>query len=209
MLKIPLTQTTLTLSLLAAAAEEDLDNYHVHSPPTMNNQMLVAAEAPSTSSSSSRAAATPLKKHDVFISFRGDDTRNNFISHLQTAFYHNKIQTFIDYKLSKGDEISPSIVKAIKESNLSVVVLSKDYASSKWCMLELTKILECKKHGGQVVIPVFYKIDPSHVRNQSGTYKKAFEKHERDNKYNKTKLHKWRAALSEVANLAGWESRNR
>ncbi|XP_061354720.1 disease resistance protein RPV1-like [Gastrolobium bilobum] len=171
----------------------------------MTNQTLtVTAEA----SSSSCDAAAPLKKQDVFISFRGEDTRNNFTSHLHAAFYQNKIQTFIDYRIPKGDEISPSIFKAIRESNVSVVVLSKDYASSTWCLRELVKILEYKKLGGHFVIPVFYKVDPSHVRKQTGTYKKAFEKYERDVKHNMTKLLKWKAALTEVANLVGWESRN-
>ena len=171
----------------------------------MANRTLTAEAA---SSSSSSYAAAPLKKHYVFISFRGEDTRNNFTSHLDAALYHNKIQTFIDYKISKGDENSPSIFKAIKESNVSVVVLSKDYASSTWCMRELIKILEQKKHGGHIVIPVFYKVDPSHVRKQTGTYKKAFEKYERDVKHNMDKLKKWKAALTEVANLVGWDSRN-
>lgn len=172
-------------------------------PPTVA-QRTVTTEA----ASSSCAAAAPLKKHDVFISFRGEDTRNNFTSHLHAAFVQSKIQTFIDYRLSKGDEMAPSIFKAIKDSNVSVVVLSKDYASSTWCLRELSKMLECKKYGGHVVIPVFYKIDPSHVRNQTGTYKKAFEKHERDIKHKMAKLQKWKAALTEVANLVGWELRN-
>ncbi|KAL1321221.1 TMV resistance protein N-like [Arachis ipaensis] len=168
-------------------------------PPRMAYRTLPSMAASSSSSSS--------KKHDVFISFRGEDTRNNFTSHLCAALNQSKIQVFIDNRISKGDENSSSIFKAIRDSNVSVVVLSKDYASSTWCMRELTKILEQKKHGkGHIVVPVFYKIDPSHVRKQIGTYKKAFEKHERDVKHNI--LLKWKSALTEVANLVGWDSQN-
>ncbi|KAL2344691.1 hypothetical protein Fmac_005976 [Flemingia macrophylla] len=168
-------------------------------PPRM---VEVSAEAASSSSSSA------LKKHDVFISFRGEDTRKSFISHLYAAFQHNKIQTFIDYKLLKGDMISPTIFKAIEHSSLSVVVLSKHYASSTWCLRELAKIIEHNKREGHIVIPVFYKIDPTHVRKQTGTYEKAFEKYERDGKHKMAMLQKWKAALSEVSNFVGWELRN-
>ncbi|RDX68276.1 TMV resistance protein N, partial [Mucuna pruriens] len=156
---------------------------------------------------SAESALAPVNKNDVFISFRGD-TRNNFTSHLYAAFQHNKIQVFIDNRLHKGDQISLSLFKAIKHSNLSVVVLSKDYASSTWCLRELHKILQHKERSGHIVIPVFYKIDPSHVRKQTGTYGKAFEKYEKDVIYNMALLQKWKNALTQVANLVGWESRN-
>jgi ribosome maturation protein Sdo1 len=148
------------------------------------------------------------KTFDVFISFRGEDTRKKFISYLYDAL-SKKVLTFIDeYGLQKGDEISPALIKAIEEAYVSVVIFSKDYASSKWCLNELVKILECKKDRGQIVIPVFYEIDPSHVRNQVGSYKQAFKRHERDSKHNKDKLQKWRNALTEAANLNGWDSQN-
>ncbi|CAK8566894.1 unnamed protein product [Lathyrus sativus] len=158
-----------------------------------------------SSSSSSKVAS--LKKFDVFISFRGEDTRKTFTSHLYEAL-NKKVLTFIDIELEKGDEISPALNKAIEGSGASVVIFSKDYASSKWCLNELVKILECKRDRRQIVIPVFYDIEPSDVRNQSGTYQQAFEKHEQDLRHNKDKLQKWKDALTEAANLSGWNSQN-
>lgn len=70
------------------------------------------------------------------------------------------------------------LLRAIQESKLSVVVFSKNYATSKWCLNELVKILECKKMNRQIIVPVFNDRDPSTVRNQSGTYAVAFAKHE-------------------------------
>ncbi|CAK8566893.1 unnamed protein product [Lathyrus sativus] len=160
----------------------------------------------SSSSSSSKVAS--LKRFDVFISFRGEDTRKTFTSHLYEAL-NKKVLTFIDnIELEKGDEISSALNKAIEESDASVVIFSKDYASSKWCLNELVKILECKRDRRQIVIPVFYDIEPSDVRNQTGTYRQSFEKHERDLRHNKDKLQKWKDALTEAANLSGWNSQN-
>ncbi|XP_028795619.1 TMV resistance protein N-like [Neltuma alba] len=156
----------------------------------------------------SSSQSTYSKNYDVFISFRGEDTRTNFTSHLHSALTHKSLRTFIDYELPKGDDISESLIQAIKDSSISVVVFSENYASSKWCLDELTQILQCRKDLGQFVIPVFYKVDPSDVRKQKGTYQEAFAKHERDFRHNQGKLKKWKDALFETANLAGWHSQS-
>ncbi|AES65250.1 putative TIR domain-containing protein [Medicago truncatula] len=121
--------------------------------------------------SSSSTLEVASNSFDVFISFRGDDTRRKFTSHLNEALKKSGVKTFIDdSELKKGDEISSALIKAIEESCASIVIFSEDYASSKWCLNELVKILECKKDNGQIVIPIFYEIDPSHVRYQIGNY---------------------------------------
>ncbi|XP_061365229.1 disease resistance protein RPV1-like [Gastrolobium bilobum] len=163
------------------------------------------APPPSSSSSSYDASFHP-KRYDVFISFRGEDTRSNFTSHLRHAMRQKQIQVYMDDEMNKGDEISLGLLEAIEDSHISVIVFSEDYASSKWCLDELLKILECREEG-QDVIPVFYQIDPSNVRKQKGSYEEAFQKHERDFSNNQDKLSKWKQALFEAANLAGWDSR--
>ena len=72
-------------------------------------------------------------------------------------------------------------------------------------MNELTTIIKCKGLEKQVAKPVFYKEDPSHVRKQMGSYKSAFALHEKDLKDDKNKVLKWKTALTEAANLAGYE----
>ncbi|KAK2439565.1 disease resistance protein RPV1 [Trifolium repens] len=146
----------------------------------------------------------PTPKHDVFLSFRGEDTRDNFISHLYAELSRKNIETFIDYRLARGDEISPALYKAIDESTIYVVILSENYASSTWCLDELTKILECKEKYGRDVIPVFYKVDPSDVRNQRESYAEAFVKHQ--NRFKDDQLDAWKKALTQVAGLSGWDS---
>ncbi|XP_039687160.1 disease resistance protein RPV1 isoform X2 [Medicago truncatula] len=160
-------------------------------------------------SSVSSSSVAPQKKYDVFLSFRGDDTRRNFTSHLYDTLSRKKVETFIDNnELEKGDEISPALIKAIEESHVSIIIFSENYASSKWCLNELKKILQCKKYMQQIVIPVFYNIDPSHVRKQTGSYEQAFTKHMRDLKLNNDKLQEWKAALAEAASLVGWDFQN-
>jgi len=159
------------------------------------------------STSSSSAATSPpcqTPKYDVFLSFRGEDTRDNFISHLYAELGRKKIETFIDYKLGRGDEISPALYKAIEESFIYVVILSENYASSTWCLDELTKMLECRERYGRDVIPVFYKVDPSNVRNQRESYAEAFVKHQR--RFKDDQVDAWKSALTQVAGLSGWDS---
>ena len=118
--------------------------------------------------SSSSTSQSP-KKYDVFISFRGEYTRLNFTSHLHEALRSQQIHTYIDDRLEKGDEVWPSLEKAIEDSILFIVIFSENYASSTWCLKELAKILECSKNEGHLVMPVFYGVDPSHIRKQSGS----------------------------------------
>lgn len=153
---------------------------------------------------SSSSTSTPREKHDVFLSFRGEDTRHNFTSHLYASLCRFQIKAYIDYNLERGDEISTALLRAIEEAKLSVIVFSKNYATSTWCLDELTKILECKKTNGQIIVPVFYGIDPSDVRNQTGTYAVAFAKHEA-RFGGMGRVLRWRNALTEVANIAGWD----
>ncbi|KAL5776091.1 hypothetical protein ACOSP7_009017 [Xanthoceras sorbifolium] len=157
-------------------------------------------------SSSSYSCSDTRPKYDVFLSFRGEDTRYNFTCHLYTALVEKKIETFIDYKLNRGDEISHSLLKAIEESHISVIIFSKEYASSRWCLEELVKILECRNRYGHIVIPVFYEVDPSHVRNQSGSFADAFLKHEDSFKVCKDQVQRWKDALKEAPNLSGLDS---
>ncbi|KAH9726174.1 ADP-ribosyl cyclase/cyclic ADP-ribose hydrolase [Citrus sinensis] len=148
------------------------------------------------------------KKYDVFVSFRGEDTRDNFTSHLYSALSRQNIQAFIDDQLNGGDEISESLVNAIEASAISVIVFSESYASSRWCLDELVKILDCKKEYAQIVIPVFYRVDPSDVRNQTGSFGDSFSKLEERLKENTEKLQSWRNALEEAASLCGFHSPN-
>ncbi|KAI9126658.1 hypothetical protein K1719_002254 [Acacia pycnantha] len=145
-------------------------------------------------------------KYHVFLSFRGEDTRKGFTDHLQAALKQRGIITFLDDKLNRGEVISDQLLQAIDESLISLVVLSKGFASSSWCLDELQRILESKKSLGREVIPIFYKIDPSDVRHQRGSFARALQKHADRFTENKEKVQRWKDALQEVANISGYDS---
>ncbi|KAI3745961.1 hypothetical protein L6452_08376 [Arctium lappa] len=129
--------------------------------------------------SSTSSSVPTLKggcKYDVFLSFRGEDTRYKFVDFLYDALSRSKMLVFKDdEKLREGTEIRPELLEAIKGSTCAVVVLSKNYANSSWCLAELAKIMECRKHMGQLVIPVFYHVDPSDARGQKRDFDTAFK----------------------------------
>jgi hypothetical protein len=93
------------------------------------------------------------------LSFRGEDTRASFITRLDASLRNGGIQVFKDdNELKRGDQISTSLLQAIEESQIAIIVFSKKYANSRWCLNELVKIMECYKIIGQVVLPVFYGV---------------------------------------------------
>ncbi|KAG5255296.1 disease resistance protein [Salix suchowensis] len=157
----------------------------------------MASSSSSSSSSRSTSSINLPKKHHVFLSFRGEDTRVGFTSHLHAALERKNILTFIDNDLRRGEEISPSLVEAIEDSMLSVIIFSQNYASSKWCLDELLKILESRKVRGQIAIPVFYEWSFGDVFAQL-VKRKALKMEEEQC---------LRAALNEAANISGHDSR--
>jgi len=115
--------------------------------------------------------------YDVFLNFRGEDTRLQFTYNLYRALCQKGIRTFFDDGgLRRGEEITPALLHAIQNSMIFIVVFSQNYASSTYCLNELVNILECAKEEGRSVYPIFYEVDPSQVRHQTGTYAEALSK---------------------------------
>nr|XP_011470190.1 PREDICTED: TMV resistance protein N-like isoform X2 [Fragaria vesca subsp. vesca] len=154
------------------------------------------------------AGSAFLWKYDVFLSFRGEDTRKDFTDYLYDKLQWRGIRTFRDDPhLEIGTTISPELLTAIKQSRFAIVVLSPDYASSTWCLLELLKIFESMEERGRI-LPIFYEVEPSDVRHQRGSFAEAFEKHEEKFGEGNKEVGGWRDALTKVANLAGWSSKD-
>ncbi|KAI9115543.1 hypothetical protein K1719_013212 [Acacia pycnantha] len=165
-------------------------------------------KAASSSSTDTDHSIFSHKYYHVFLSFRGDDTRKGFTDHLYAALQRKGIVTFKDdQELKSGELILEKLMKAIEESMFAIVVLSEHYASSSWCLNELHKIVESRHDLDRTVFPVFYDVDPSYVRHQKGSIAMAFKKHEAT--FAEEKIQSWREALTKVANLTGWETKNR
>ncbi|CAH1440567.1 unnamed protein product [Lactuca virosa] len=172
------------------------------------------SEGPSSSSSTHKG-----HRYDIFLSFRGVDTRHGFTNHLYNALIHANITTFLDdEEIETGEDLKPELESAIKSSRASVIVLSKNYATSTWCLDELVLILEQRMKSSHVVVPIFYHVEPTDVRKQQSSFGDAMAKHrqrmeaETDaNKRSKLaqKMEKWNKALIEVADLKGKDVKDR
>ncbi|KAM5556241.1 disease resistance protein RPV1 [Rosa sericea] len=161
----------------------------------------------STQVRASTGSAFPWK-YDVFLSFRGEDTRKGFTDHLYDKLQWRGIRTFRDDpELERGTAISPELLTAIEQSRFAIVVLSPNYASTTWCLLELSKILQCMEERG-TILPISYEVEPSHVRHQRGSFAEAFDEHEEKFGEDSKEVEGWRDALTKVANLAGWTSKD-
>ncbi|KAH1115679.1 hypothetical protein J1N35_009057 [Gossypium stocksii] len=148
---------------------------------------------------------------DDFIFFFNGNVRNfaiyaqKFHGSSLHSLVHLGIQTFRDdEEMERGNNIKDEIEKAIlHHSKISIVVFSKNYAASTWCLNELVMILEHKKSSKHIVLPVFYDVEPSQVKNQTGSYAEAFTQHEQNFESDTNMIQRWRNALKEVADIGG------
>ncbi|XP_076932698.1 TMV resistance protein N-like isoform X2 [Bidens hawaiensis] len=142
--------------------------------------------------------------YDVFMSFGGEDTRTGFTSHLYKALTQNDVTTYKDDKaLEIGKPIASKLLQAIETSRIAVVVLSNNFATSRWCLEEIAKIADCMKQGKLILIPVFYHVSPSDVRHQSNCFVQGFADHAADPEIAPQKVEAWRDAFKEVGAVSG------
>ncbi|KAL3739999.1 hypothetical protein ACJRO7_021304 [Eucalyptus globulus] len=140
--------------------------------------------------------------YQVFISFRGSDTRDNLVEYLYDQLKRLGVVAFLDSKeIDYGQEISTEIVAAIERSDICVPVFSQDFASSPACLMEVAQMVQSKKK----ILPIFFFVEPCDVRHQLGTYKKSFTNHESKKRYSKSTIEEWRKALTKIADNRGPE----
>ncbi|CAN6810825.1 unnamed protein product [Brassica oleracea var. botrytis] len=188
------------LTLLRKLRFHQEDNREEDSPsPSSPSSSLSPSTVPQPSSSD-------IWMHDVFPSFRGADVRRTFLSHIQMEFERKGITPFVDNEIRRGESIGPELIKAIRGSKIAIILLSRNYASSKWCLDELVEIMKCREELGQTVMAVFYEVDPSDVKKLAGDFGRVFRK----TCAGKTKecIERWRQAFAKVATIAGYHSSN-
>ncbi|KAG0607491.1 hypothetical protein M758_8G032800 [Ceratodon purpureus] len=145
---------------------------------------------------SSSFAATDVD-YDVFLNHRGPDVKAGFISHLDEALRTAGLNPFLDKaSLRKGHPAFRSINDALEAAKIHVAIVSKGYAESKYCLTELVAMMR----SGKPVIPVFYDVEPAHLRLvENGPFAAAFEKHKL--KRTPEQVEEWRDALLKLAEI--------
>ncbi|KAF8041392.1 hypothetical protein BT93_A0100 [Corymbia citriodora subsp. variegata] len=144
--------------------------------------------------------------YEVFLSFRGPDTRQGFADCLYHDMQEANIRVFFDEEgLHVGKEIADELPMAIKKSKIYVPIFSKGYASSPWCLRELAQMVDCvkSKPSEKEIIPILYNVKPRDVKLKSQQYISALEEHEK--KFGCKTRREWENALKSVAKIKGRE----
>ncbi|XP_056168371.1 disease resistance protein L6-like [Syzygium oleosum] len=155
-------------------------------------------------------------RYQVFLSFRGPDTRRGFTNTLCHGMNDAGIRVFMDdEELRPGERISEELLQAIDNSKIYMPIFSKNYASSHWCLCELAKMVEntseSKTDGNKkVIMPIFYDVKPDDVKLKTALYSEAILnlEQQKKNKFSPEEVEKWRRALREVDDTKGWELEN-
>ncbi|KAK3433700.1 hypothetical protein EUGRSUZ_D01000 [Eucalyptus grandis] len=105
-----------------------------------------------------------LRQCQVFLAFRGCDTRYGFAAYLYISLVAAKIRVFYDDDMCiVGKIISDELINAIEHCKISTPILYPNFTSSPWCLHELESMVICKKTKGQKILPIFYNVNPSDV----------------------------------------------
>ncbi|CAK9313931.1 unnamed protein product [Citrullus colocynthis] len=158
-----------------------------------------------------------VMSHDVFISFKPEDS-DCFVRFLYEELCGLGMVGFeYDGKDMEEDMEDPTetLVKGIEGSRSSIVVLSQNYASSHWCLKELTKIIDRMDrdddtaNNNHPVLPVFYEVDPLDVQTLSGSFKRCFDEHEREiaqdlhlEQYSR-EVQIWKTSIKRIGTMSG------
>ncbi|XP_056165299.1 disease resistance protein RPV1-like [Syzygium oleosum] len=142
--------------------------------------------------------------YEVFLSFRGADTRYGFTDCLYHGMVDAGIIVFRDNEsLHVGKEIGGELLQAIENSKIYVPIFSENYASSHWCLRELAYMVECtsKSNGNKEILPIFLNVEPADVKLKTNLYTQALSKRQ---KTWCTEVESWEKALIEVGKIKGW-----
>ncbi|XP_033139970.1 vesicle-associated protein 1-4 [Brassica rapa] len=143
-----------------------------------------------------------ITNHQVFVSFRGEELRCGFVSHLVEALQRHGINVFIDKLESVGQDLS-NLFARIEESTIALVIFSRRYTESRWCLDELVKIKERAAQGLLKVIPIFFKVEPVTVKQLRGAFGDKFRDREWEYRCDKPRTGRWKEALASVSCKTG------
>eukprot|EP00253_Pinus_taeda_P028236 PITA_28236 len=179
----------------------------------MANVNFIPAARDGTSSASTSQGNTNSYVYQVFLNHRGPDVKEGLATHIYNGLKKLGLSVFLDQpELQRGEELKPQIEGAIRTASVHVAIFSPSYAQSSWCLDELVLMREQKLKSGSTIIPVFYKVQPADLRWArvgKGVYARDLGEHERKSRYDTETIEKWRNALSAVADIVGFELKDK
>jgi len=145
----------------------------------------------------------------VLINFNGEDIQTKFVSHLDSALSAVGFTTFLHHQNSlESMHIEPPILNLCR---VAIVVFTKTYSQSAWCLHQLQLIIQWHQTYSRNVLPVYYEIEPSDVRLQKGHFGKAFKATAQQTFSGQQLEHamsRWSQALTKAANFYGYDESN-
>ncbi|XP_048140796.1 disease resistance protein L6-like [Rhodamnia argentea] len=156
---------------------------------------------------SSDAGTSQGSEYQVFLSFRGPDTRKGFTDVLFHSLTDAGICVFRDdEELRVGERIDGSLQRAIDNSEIYIPIFSRNYASSKWCLLELTRSLAntSQSQDNKEILPIFFDVKSDDVKLKTALYRDAILSLQREKELSNEEVDAWRKALKEVGAIKGW-----
>ena len=167
--------------------------------------LLAIVVGVSLHSTQSEEKCVVSEDYDVFLSFRGGDTRTGFTDFLYNSLVAAWVRVFRDDEdLPVGEEIFDGLMQAIRSSKISIPIISRDYAGSKYCLLELAEMKKCRESCGRLIFPIFYKVNVNEVQELNGRVGEALRS--LNNTVDADAMSQWEEALRSVAKIKGWES---
>lgn len=145
-------------------------------------------------------------EYQVFLNHRGPDSKNNLASLIHGELTNRYgLSVFLDKKeIRTGDQNINAIEAAIQRASVHITIFSESYAQSKWCLDELCMILKSVHNSNKKIIPVFWDVEPSHLRHiENGAYNAAFEKHQSEGRVPTAQIEEWKKALKNASFLSG------
>ncbi|XP_056166332.1 uncharacterized protein LOC130137862 [Syzygium oleosum] len=150
-----------------------------------------------------------LPTYDVFLSFKGPDTRFSIVNFLYYGMSQDRISVYSDDDDRRSSEgIGEEILQALADSYIYIPVFSRNYASSHWCLRELVHMVKStsESKGKRIIIPMFYDVEIDDVKLETDLYKSDLDKHWMNFDHSEVKA--WKEALIEVAAMSGFVLKN-
>ncbi|KAG0622464.1 hypothetical protein M758_3G099300, partial [Ceratodon purpureus] len=149
------------------------------------------------SNSEAGTSGAVMEDFDVFLNHCWPHDKFGFVNRLEDALRCAGFRPFLDtHSLMNGNPKLKSIDQALDIAKVHVAVVTSAYAESNYCLDELVAMMR----SGKPVIPVFYDVEPVHLRwVENGPFAEAFEEHKL--KAETQKVQEWRDALGALAGI--------